>query len=212
MSGQANQPQTAMGQPQQPQQQFMPYMQPRDDSAFKAYSLEKPTQLGIARQPTQTNQFARTDSSLTSYQNPPPGATITPVAQEQTPGYMPNQPINTVSYQQQPTPYLSGGFFKFAPTAELTKQQLAGRQTLNSRPWEFIAPQNISFRPGFYQELQNIQNQFLPQTSPGKMTRQQTQQYNQALSSLGGSADYQKAVREFLTREGMAGLLGATNV
>jgi len=144
----------------------------------------------------------------------PENATVTTTQADQTPGYVPADPVTTVTYTEQPKPVFQGGSAAFGGPVELSQRQMRGRELVSGSPFAFNAPTNVSLRSGFGQDLQGLQNQYL--TTPdnlynrrGRLNRGAATQYNKQMAALSTNQDYQKAVRELMQREGLGGLLGA---
>jgi hypothetical protein len=144
----------------------------------------------------------------------PENATVTTTQAEQTPGYVAPAPVTTVTYTEEPKPFLQGGSAAFGSPIELSKRQMRGKELVTGTPFAFNAPTNVSLRAGFGQDLQALQNQYL--TTPenlynrrGRLNRGAATQYNQQMAALSTNQDYQKAVRDLMQREGLGGLLGA---
>lgn len=150
------------------------------------------------------------------------------MSQAQTPGYVPGQTATTTT--PQPSQPQSPGYVENAPApvveppkpnpfiggSAVFNENIKNRAGMNALPaaFQFNAPENVSLRSGFYTDLSGIQSQFLPPgakvfADPSKLRGSQIARYNQQQSMLSRNQDYQNAVRSFLEREGLAGLLGA---
>jgi hypothetical protein len=223
MSGQGQAPANAMQQyPQQTMQQarFMPspFNMNQPMGSFGFNPMAGFNSMGF--NPMGFNSMAKGSSGGYGYSAPqsefarPDDATVTTTQAEQTPGYVTAAPTTTVTYTEQPKPFLQGGSAAFASPIQLSSRQMRGKELVTGSPFAFNAPTNVSMRAGFGQELQSLQNQYLttPKNlykSSGKLDRNAVRQYNQQFAALSTNQDYQKAVRELMQREGLGGLLGA---
>jgi hypothetical protein len=142
-----------------------------------------------------------------------PATTVTATQPEQTPGYVPAAPVVTTTAVQQTTPTFGGGSAMFSNPISLSKQEQRGRQLVQSSPFRFVAPSNVSLSKNFQADLQALQNQYASPANlyrqGGRLNRSAAAQYNQQMAALSTNQDYQKAVRDLMQREGLGGLLGA---
>lgn len=106
-------------------------------------------------------------------------------------------------------PPLEGGMFGFNPAQTLNKRQMQGREMLSGSAYQFQAPKNVMLGADFNNQLSAINSQFLPQapTGRGSALRKSTAAYNQAMAGLGGNAQYQTAMQNFMKSQGLQGLL-----
>jgi hypothetical protein len=142
-----------------------------------------------------------------------PATTVTTTQPEQTPGYVPAAPVVTTTSTQQTTPVFEGGSARFSGPITLNKQQQRGTQLIQTSPFQFVAPSNVSLGKNFQSELQALQNQYASPANlyrqGGRLNRSAVAQYNQQLAGLATNQDYQNAVKALMQREGLGGLLGA---